>query len=170
MSGKENPKLLSSYADKNSYHYIMDLRTGETFDFPFPPVTINERPNTPGYQADQILGRTSQIQTYTSNDNRSISFEVNIIDDYVKMPLLDVYNFLFSLQMPNVKDYSIIPPNVQLRLGPLVIRGVLSGINFTWSGPIRNGLRTILTANFEVKEARDIPLDGRQIRKGKHNV
>lgn len=170
MNGKENPKLLSSYAEKDSYHYILDLRTGETFDFPFPPATISERPNTPSYQSDSIPGRTSQLQNYTSNDNRTISFEINIIDDYVKAPLLDVYNLLYSMQIPNVKDYTIIPPNVQLRLGPLAIRGILASVTFSWAGPIRNGLRTVLTANFEVKEARDIPLDGRQIRKGKHNV
>ena len=163
---KGYPKLPSGYTANYDSHYIMDLRNGVIFDFPFPPIAYNERANTPAYASDTIVGRSSQFVNYTSSDNRSLSFDVTIIDDYVDKPLTEVRDILASMEMPNYISYAIIPPNVQVRLGKNVIRGVVSSVTFAWSGVYRNGTPTILTASFEIREARSIPLGSEQVRKG----
>jgi hypothetical protein len=166
MAGKAYPRLSSSYDTTKSRYYIMDLRTGEVIDFPFPPETMNERPNTPSFSSETVIGRTSQFVNYISSDNRTISFTAIITDDYIDKPLIEIRDTLASMSMPDYNSYQITPPNVQVKLGSNTMRGVLTGLTFDWSGPYRDGVRTILTVGFEVKETRDIPLSSSQVRAG----
>ena len=147
----------------------MDLRTKEVFDIPFPPIDLGERPNSPSFTGDSIVGRTSQPVTYTYSDNRTIGASMTILDDYVEKPLTEVRDILASMSMPMYKHGQIIQPTIQAKFGALVIRGVLTSINFQWSGIFRNGYYTTLLVTFEIKEAREIPLGSSEVRAGGWN-
>lgn len=162
------PKL-SSYATDSSKFYIMDLRTNEVFDIPFPPTEISERPNSPSYTGENVIGRTSQFVTYTYSDNRTISFNMTILDDYIPISLMKVRDILSSMVMPSYQYGQIQQPAVQVRLGSLVMRGVPTEMNFSWSGIWRNGSWNTLTVTFSVKEARELPLGSAEVRAGGWN-
>jgi len=166
MAPKMTPSPLSSYTTELSKFYIMDLRTNEVFDIPFPPIDISERPNQPSFTGDTVLGRTSQFVTYTSSDNRSVTVQLTIIDDYVARPLSEVRDLLASMAMPIYENYVIKEPKVQVKLGAVTLRGVITDLTFSWGGIFRNGLWNTLSISMSFKEARQIPLGGTEVRAG----
>lgn len=166
---KITPVPLQAFNEELSRFYIMDLRTNEVFDIPFPPADLTERTNSPSFTSDNIVGRTSQYMVYTSSSNRSIGVTFSIIDDYIEIGLQEVRDILASMAMPQYTNYNIDPPRVQIKLGAMVLRGVISSISFTWSGPFRNGLYTVLNVTMELTEARQIPLGSTEVRAGGWN-
>jgi hypothetical protein len=169
MSPKKLPSPLSSYTTTLSKFYIMDLRTNEVFDIPFPPIDISERPNMPNFTSDSVLGRTSQYVTYMMSNNREVTVNLTIIDDYVAKPLSEVRDLLSSMAMPIYDHYVIKEPKVQIKLGAIVLRGVITDLTFTWGGIYRDGLWNTLTVSMSFKEARQIPLGATEVRAGGWN-
>jgi hypothetical protein len=163
---KQRPAPLQTYTEDLSRFYIMDLRTNEVFDIPFPPTDLTERTNSPAYSSDTVVGRTSQYMIYTSSSNRTVGVQFAVIDDYIEIGLEEARDILASMAMPRYNNYNIEPPRVQIKLGAMVLRGVISSISFTWSGVFRNGLYTVLNVTMELTEARQIPLGSTEVRAG----
>ena len=166
MSPKTKPTPLPHYATELSKFYIMDLRDNTVFDIPFPPSEIGERPNNPSFGGDTIIGRTSQFVIYTSSENRTISINFIVMDDYVEQPLTKVRDLLASMAMPRYDGFQIKPPSIQIKLGAIVLRGVPTDLNFNWNGVFRDGYWNTLNVSLTVREAREIPLGSSEVRAG----
>jgi hypothetical protein len=163
---KTNIIGLSQYNTSLSKFYIIDLRDNTVFDIPFPPTEMAERPNTPQFTGENVVGRTSQIVNYVYSDNRTVTISFTVIDDYIKMPLTEVRDLLSSMAMPSYEGYQIKEPHVQVKLGAIILRGVITDLNFSWSGVFRNGVWTKLEVSMSLKEAREIPLGSKEVRAG----
>jgi hypothetical protein len=164
---KTYPQALTTYSAEISKFYIMDLRSPfEIFAIPFPPESLAETPNAPSFTSDAVLGRSSQLVTYTSSDNRTVAIQFTVLDDYVDKKLTEVRDILASFSMPKYDNFRIIEPSVQAKLGALVIRGVIASLSFNWSGVFRDGYWTKLDVNMTIKEARQIPLGSTEVRAG----
>lgn len=164
--GKIDLSAPTGFNDVASTYYVMDLRSGQVLPIRFPPNSVSENPGSPNFSSETAVGRSNQIVNYTSNSNRSMSVSIVFIDDYYTYSMLDIRNILSSMVYPNYSSGWTMPPSIQLRLGSLVVRGVMKNLEFTWEGVIRSGVYTRLNASFLVEECREIPLGMSEVLSG----
>ena len=137
--------------------------------FTFGTDGISENPGAPSWTTEDIVGSTSPIRTYINNGARAVSFTHQFSDDYTTEPLTDIRDKLSALQYPLYNGGIVVPNLVRMRLGNIYIRGIVTSMNFDWSGPIRNGNHILLKVSLTVEEVRDESFDASSVYSGLWN-
>lgn len=164
--GKINYKI-QGFTDQ--YYISSTLSSDLKVFFTFGSDGITESPGTPNWSSEDIVGSTSPVKVYINNGARTVSYSHTFIDDYTTESLLTIRNKLSAMEYPMVNGGVTLPHIVRMRLGKIYIRGVVTSINFSWDGPIRNGTHIKLKVDLSVEESREESFDASDIIGGLWN-
>lgn len=145
--------------------YIKNFVTGSTIEFELIPEEITDNYSATFDQQD-IRGRSNPIQGYNSSGPRTISYTIQLHDDYCKTGILDTVNKLRALTYPEYGGV-IIPPKCYVRFGNMIgTKAITTSVGVTWKKPYRDGIFINADVTLEFTEVLENPKSASQIEGG----
>ena len=154
--------------------------TGDNYlPLPTTPQNVSEGINANTYDQD-IVGRSSPLISYGSTGARTISFSIEVADDYMPMKangtrytIKSYVSALKSLVYPRYSSLQVIAPQCTLHIGNVTSSGIVTSVNVSWGGPLSSidgsgvGTFTRATIQIQFKEIRAAVVGSIDIRDGK---
>lgn len=127
--------------------YIINSLIGGTIEFECEPEEFTDSTSAQ-FDAQDVRGRSSPYQGYSSSGPREINFNVMLHDDLCKNGILSTVNRLRSLVYPNYSGILLAPAS-KIRIGDMIhCNAVITDVSVTWQKPFRNGV--YVTASVDV--------------------
>lgn len=146
--------------------YIKNLVTGTTIEFELIPETVSDN-NSASFDAQDIRGRSNPIQGYNTSGPRTVSFSIQLHDDYCKDGILTTVNKLRALTYPAYGG-GVTPPSCYVRFGKMIrMKAVVTSVSVQWNKPYRNGVFTQAEVSLDFTEIRNKSLSASNIEGGK---
>lgn len=118
--------------------YVINLLTNAQVTFRLFPEDVSEESQA---QFDEVVprGRSTPLYGYASSA-RSVSYTLDLHDDYLPDGILTTVNHLRSLVYPSYNGGSISPPKCLVRVGKNIsFTGICTNVSVTWKKPMRDG-------------------------------
>lgn len=145
--------------------YIINLVTGTRIAFTVIPEDISDS-NSAQFDDQSIRGRSTPLKGYSGSGPRSVSYSLDLHDDYCQGGILKTVNKLKALVYP-VYGGVVTPPKCYVRLGNMVgMTAVTNSVNISWKPPYRNGVYVCATVSLEFSEVVKTPYGATDIEKG----
>lgn len=169
-STSATPTLNSSGSNKKVYAlnkeyipcYIINLLTGGKIEFECEPEEISDA-NSAQFDPQDVRGRSSPYQGYSSSGPRTISFSVMLHDDLCKEGILNTVNHLRSLTYPNYGGV-LTPPKCLVRVGDMIhCNAIVNDVSVSWQKPYRNGTYVAAEVSLNLTEVVDTPYSSSEI-------
>ena len=119
--------------------YIVNLITGNQMVIRIFPDEVTDSVSS---QWEEVVprGRSNPIQGYSSSGPRTVSYTLQLHDDYLPDGILATVNQLRALTYPVYNGGSISPPKCLIRVaGNIKFTAICKEVSVTWMKPLRNG-------------------------------
>lgn len=159
-----NKKFAGSGAKDNVTCYIKNLVTGSIVRFDLPPeLSDSESAN---FDDTAIRGRSSPIKGYDSSGPRSVSYSLQLHDDYCEEGLETTISKLKALVYPGYSNV-VDAPSCYVRIGNAV-RGlfVVNSVGVNYNLPYRNGMYVQADVSLDLSEVPTTPRSATEIENG----
>lgn len=119
--------------------YIVNLLTGSQIAIRIIPEEVSDSTSS---QWEEVVprGRSNPIYGYSSSGPRTVSYTIQLHDDYLPDGILTTVNQLRALTYPAYSGGSISPPKCLVRVGGNIkFTGICKEVSVTWQKPLRDG-------------------------------
>lgn len=161
---------MSTSATKESItFYIINLLTNDKIVVDLIPEEVSDA--TQG-QYDEVVprGRSNPIYGYSTSGPRTVSFTVQLHDDYCPGnhgSIVNYVNRLRALAYPAYNGGSISSPKCLVRVGDMInFTGVCKEVSVTWKKPYRDGFYLNAEVSLSFDEVQSIAKSSSQVAKG----
>lgn len=151
--------------------YLTNLVTNNTLAFDVKPESFSDS-NSAQFDSEDIRGRSTPIQGYSSSGPRSFNISLALYDDYLYYGIINTTKFLRALEYPSYAQGIVTPPSAHLRYGSMVsAKVIVTSVDVSWSGPVRStsdGSQYHISASVSLgmSEIVDRPYSTSQIERG----
>lgn len=143
--------------------YIYNLLTGSKIEFYLPDSFIDT--NTANFEDVAIRGRSTPLRGYDSSGPRSISFDLDLHDDYCPIGLKETVKKMRALTYPSYKGYAV-PPECYIKLAEVFSsRATVNSVSVSYEKPYRDGHYVKATVSLDITPISD-SLSAEDIEKG----
>lgn len=146
---------------------IVNLITGSVIELVHIPEEVEEA-NSSSFSEVNIQGRSSPILGYEGSGPRTVSFTIQLHDDYCPEGIVKTVQKLKALTYPYYAPSLIRPPKCYVRLGNfLKIIGVCNDVSVNWKKPYRDGVFIYADVSLSFKGAVEFPFSADEVEGGR---
>lgn len=142
----------ASFTFDNIPCFVQNMNTGTNVSFSIcSPEDINESHGI-SFEDTMVKFRSSPFKAYNNSGPHSLSFTVNLVDDYCDGGILSVVNNLRAMAYPYYNNI-ILEPKIHLVIGDFInVIAVPTAIDITWKKPYRDNIYIFADVSFSLEQ------------------
>lgn len=146
--------------------YIINLVTNSRIEFTLIPDEVSDSVSSQ-FEETTPMGRSGPIYGYSATGPHSVSFSIQLHDDYCKGGILNTVNKLKALTYPVYNSGNINPPKCLIRIGNIInMTAKCSEVSVTWQKPYRNGQYIMAEVSLSFDEVTSRSMSAYDVEKG----